>query len=74
MSVGADQIGSLIADRTVLSNQEAQVEARIQEGMSAGEIADDMDLSESTVRTVKERIRRKVANAKRTMELVETGG
>lgn len=60
-----------LQSRTWLSEREAELLVLTEEYDSLGDIAEEMDIKESTAQTVNQRIREKKRKSERTIELIE---
>lgn len=60
-----------LVEKTVLYEQQAKVQARVEAGMDRAEIAEDLDLSEHTVRRHRENIEEKLQLVAGTLALLD---
>ncbi|PSQ42886.1 hypothetical protein BRD17_07450 [Halobacteriales archaeon SW_7_68_16] len=71
MATDHDERAELLAERTVLKQREAEVQALKEAGRTHAEIAETLDLSKSTIDEYSRRINDRLVRAEATLDEIE---
>lgn len=71
MDTAIENVATELHEETTLSKREAEVYALKEAGLSRAEIAEELNLSPSTVSEYQSRIKTRLTEARRTIERVE---